>query len=276
MAPAVSLAERVSELDWYHTLELPEGVVTPGHFDTRPAVGHVPLPADLRGLRCLDVGTWDGFWAFEMERRGAASVTAIDLDDAERWDWPQRVRLASTHHGQDFLAAFRRGAAGFDLAREALDSRVERIDLSVYDLEPARVGTFDIVFLGSLLLHLRDPIAALGAIRSVCQGTLVCSEAVELWPSLLRPRTPSARLAGFDQPWWWQPNVAAFHRMLASAGFAITRRSRPYFIPLGAEHPLPPWRHALRSVFTAEGREGLVIRLAGVPHVAAAAVPVAS
>ena len=272
----MSLAARVSALDWYHTIELPEGVVTPGHFDTRPAVAHVPLPADLSGLRCLDVGTWDGFWAFEMERRGAASVTAVDIDDAGRWDWPLRVRLAARRHGEEYLAAFRRGTAGFDLAREALGSSVERIDLSVYDLDPEQVGTFDVVFLGSLLLHLRDPIAALGAIRSVCRGTLVCSEAIELWPSLLRPRTPSARLAGFDQPWWWQPNVAAFHRMLASAGFAVRRRSRPYFIPLGAEHPLPPWRHALRSVFTAEGREGVVIRLAGVPHVAAAAVPVAS
>ena len=49
-------------LHWYHTLELPGGELTPGWFDTRGAVDRVPWPAaSLRGLRCLDVGTWDGF-----------------------------------------------------------------------------------------------------------------------------------------------------------------------------------------------------------------------
>jgi tRNA (mo5U34)-methyltransferase len=99
-SPAMpALADRVAELSWYHTIDLPGGIVTPGQFDTRGAVAHVPLPASLEGARCLDVGTWDGFWAFEMERRGAASVTAIDLDDAARWDWPPRVRAAAEPHG---------------------------------------------------------------------------------------------------------------------------------------------------------------------------------
>jgi tRNA (mo5U34)-methyltransferase len=273
-SPAMSLAERVAELSWYHTIDLPGSVVTPGQFDTRGAVAHVPLPPSLEGARCLDVGTWDGFWAFEMERRGAASVTAIDLDDAARWDWPPRVRLvAEPHGGEAYLAQFRRGAASFELAREALGSSVERIDCSVYDLDPEIHGRYDAVFLGSLLLHLRDPVGALAAIRRVCGGALYVSEAVELIPSLLRPRTPAARLDGFDQPWWWQPNVAAFHRMLEGAGYRITHRSRPYFIPLGTSHPRPPRRELLRSLRTAAGREGIVVRLAGIPHVAARAVP---
>jgi tRNA (mo5U34)-methyltransferase len=272
-----SLAERVRELSWYHTIELPEGVVTPGHFDTRGAVRHVPLSADLSGMRVLEVGTWDGFWAFELERRGAASVTAIDLDDAARWDWPPHVRLAAAPHGgEEYLAAFRRGRSGFDLAKEALGSQVERLDLSVYDLDPDTHGRFDLVFLGSLLLHLRDPVRALERIHAVAGGPLVVSEAVELLPSLLRPRTAVARFDGIDQPWWWQPNVAAFHRMLESSGFRVVRRSRPYFIPVAARDSLPPLRGALRSLRSAQGREGLVVRALGVPHVAARAVPMAA
>ena len=56
-------------------------MVTPGAWELRPAARRMPWPAggDLRGLRCLDVGTMDGFWAFEMERRGAAEVVALDL-----------------------------------------------------------------------------------------------------------------------------------------------------------------------------------------------------
>jgi hypothetical protein len=61
---------------WYHTIDLPGRGPTPGYFDTRRAPAHVPWPRQLSGGRCLDVGTFDGFWAFEMERRGAFEVVA--------------------------------------------------------------------------------------------------------------------------------------------------------------------------------------------------------
>src|SRR4051812_42958839 len=74
-------------------MELAPGVVTPGRGDWRRHVARV-LPDDMRGLRALDVGTFAGFWAFEMERRGA-DVVAIDVDDLDAVDLPppQRARL---------------------------------------------------------------------------------------------------------------------------------------------------------------------------------------
>ena len=48
---------------WYHTIDVAPGVSTPGVFDLRPVVGRLPWP-DVRGRRCLDVGTYDGFLAF--------------------------------------------------------------------------------------------------------------------------------------------------------------------------------------------------------------------
>lgn len=271
-----TLRAAVRELDWYHTLELAPGVVTPGYFDTRPALLKVPLPASLAGKRCLDVGTWDGFWAFEMERRGAASVTAIDIEDASRWDWPPHSRLGEANAQRlRFLEQFKSGGRAFALAKEALGSRVERIDLSVYDLDPAEHGQFDFAFLGSLLLHLRDPIRALERLRGVCSGEAVIADTVELIPSLLRPRTASVRLEGLDQSWWWQPNVAALHRMVRSAGFEIVERSSLYFVPTGAAHPRPPLRGAWRGLLSAGGRERLVVRLKGIPHAAVRARPIA-
>lgn len=83
----------IGQVAWYHTMELPSGV-TPGTFDTLDEREHVPLPASLAGKRCLDVGTTDGFWAFEMERRGAAEVVAIDVDAADAMDWPARASNA--------------------------------------------------------------------------------------------------------------------------------------------------------------------------------------
>ena len=89
-------------------------------FDLRHQVGRYGLPDRLDGLRVLDVGTWDGFWAFEMERRGA-EVVALDLDDERDLDWPPRRRPASSPSAP-------RGA-GFRLAHEILGSKVERVSL---------------------------------------------------------------------------------------------------------------------------------------------------
>ncbi len=274
-APAAApLAERVAARSWYHTLELAPGVLTPGFFDTRPTVAHVPLPTDLSGLRCLDVGTWDGFWAFEMERRGASSVTAIDIEDPERWDWPPQARFGETNEARlAYLRSFKSGASSFALAKEALGSQVERIDCSVYDLDPAVHGTFDLVFMGSLLLHLRDPVRALDAVRAVCGGQAVLAESIELLSTLARPRTATARLEGLDQSWWWQPNAEGFRRMVRSAGFRIEEQTGVYFLPTGAAHPRPPLRSAWRDLGTAGGRERIVVRLKGIPHTAVRAVP---
>ena len=263
----------MSELHWYHTLELPGGEVTPGWFDTRAVVDRMPWPgAPLHGKRCLDVGTWDGFWAFEMERRGAEEVVAIDVDDPRGWDWPPRAAATGLH----MLEVMKGGDRSFDVASTALGSHVDRRPLSVYDLDPDVVGTFDLVFLGSLLLHLRDPVGALERVRSVCAGELILADTVELVSSIRWPRRPVARLEGRDEPWWWQPNVSAVRRMVEAAGFRIVARTGLYFVPLGPAHPRPPLRDQWREGLTPGGRERLLVRWLGVPHTAVRAVPVRS
>ena len=259
--------------EWYHSIELGPGEVTPGWFDTRAAAAKVPLPDDLTGKRCLDVGTWDGFWAFEMERRGASEVIAIDIDDPDAWDWPPRERLETERHALAVLDAVKGRGEGFRTAHERLGSRVERQNLSVYDLDPTKLGHFDVVFLGSLLLHLRDPVLALERLRSVCADIAVVADTVELIPTLRYPRKPVVRLEGLDRPWWWQPNRAALLRMIESAGFTIETATQVYFVPLGAGHPPVPRRSLPRKLATAHGREEIVVTLKGVPHVAVRARP---
>jgi tRNA (mo5U34)-methyltransferase len=77
---------RVAELDWWHTIEVAPGVVTSGGWDLRPTAERMPWPSSLAGMRCLDIGTMDGFWAFELERRGAGEVVASDVLDATELD----------------------------------------------------------------------------------------------------------------------------------------------------------------------------------------------
>ncbi len=254
---------------WYHVLELGPGLVTPGWFDLRPVVELMPWP-DVAGKRCLDVGPYDGFLSFELERRGAAEVTAVDIGDAAEWDW----RLSERRSGPAGIAAGgeTRTGGGFEIARELLGSKVERRELSVYDLSPETVGSFDIVVCGSLMLHLKNPIAALEAIRSVCTGHFLSAEQIDPLLTALQPRRAAAHLHGGERCQWWIANAAGHRTMVAAAGFEIERTTKPYSIPLGASHvsaaERPPLRERLRRL---PGR--LVTRAEGVPHAALLARP---
>src|SRR5262249_3028597 len=72
------ILDKIKGIEWYHTIDLGHGIETPGRFNHRPLLQHYMLPEKLDGLRVLDVATNNGFWAFEMERRGAAEIIAVD------------------------------------------------------------------------------------------------------------------------------------------------------------------------------------------------------
>jgi tRNA (mo5U34)-methyltransferase len=219
----MNLESRVAAQRWYHTLELPGGVVTPGEYDLRAVAERLPWP-DLHGLRCLDVGSRDGFYAFAMERRGATEVVSIDLDDPAAIDFPGPRPPAGA-----IQAELDAGNAAFALAREALGSSVQRRHVSAYDLRSEDVGRFDFAVLGTLLLHLRNPIGALSAVRGVTDRLLV-NDAVR-WS---RTRRPVARFAPTPhEPFWWLFNRPALLRAVEAAGFEVDEASRPYPVPWG-------------------------------------------
>jgi tRNA (mo5U34)-methyltransferase len=90
------------------------------------------LPEELNGRRSLDIGAWDGWFSFEMERHGA-SVTAIDLVEVK-----------------NFLYAHQR-----------LKSKVNYLVSDVYDLPELKLAPFDYVLFLGVLYHLRHPLLAL-------------------------------------------------------------------------------------------------------------------
>ena len=223
---ARELARLVGTVDWYHSLQLPYGIVTPGTFDTANELRRIPFPTSLRGKRCLDVATANGFWAFEMERRGATEVIAIDLPP-HRMDWPAGADARGAD-GQEVT-----GRRGFDIAHDALRSSVCWRNLSVYELAPDVAGEFDFVFVGSLLLHLRDPVAALTAIARVLRGELLSVDAISLPLTLLHPRNPIVRFQARDWPLWWAPNLRAYRQIFGAAGLHIVASGRPFFVKHG-------------------------------------------
>src|SRR5262245_3957816 len=140
--------------NWYHTIELGNGLVSHGTYDHRSVVNSYGIPASLAGKSVLDIGTFDGFWAFEFERRGADRVVAVDVASIGDFDWLPSIRPALGAPTND-------RQSNFKLAHAMRRSRVERQICSVYDLSPTTVGTFDVVFCGDVLLHLFSPFQAL-------------------------------------------------------------------------------------------------------------------
>lgn len=208
---------------WYHTLELAPGVVTPGYVDMRSTASRV-LPDDLGGKRALDVGTFDGFWAFEMERRGA-QVVAIDLEKIDDAQWPPHKRDELKRETDEAGVQLGRG---FRLASEVLGSRVDRVVSDIYDVTPERIGgQVDLAFIGTLLLHLRDPVRGLEQVRGCLApgGELRLIEPLSLALTARAPRRPAAEFQTLHTPFnWWVPNLAGIDAWLQTARFRRVRR----------------------------------------------------
>ncbi len=211
------LQKRADALRWYHTIDLGQGVVTRGVDNTPERLARVHLPEDLSGKTVLDIGAWDGFFSFEAERRRASRVVACDY-----YAW----------HGMGWGTG--RGKDGFELARTALNSRVEDVALDVMDLSPEKIGTFDVVFFLGVLYHLPNPLLALERVASVSSGLLILETGVDM-VGIGRPAAafyPDRELNN-DPTNWWGPNHAAVQGILTSVGFSrvdvITpARSAPY------------------------------------------------
>ena len=146
-----------------------------------------------------------------MERRGAAEVVAVDIEDPEALDWPTALRH-KTVKTIDETKGDR-----FELVRRTLGSSVDRRLSSVYRLDPDELGQFDFVFCGDMLVHLKDPASMVERIRAVCRGVAVLTNPVkEHFPYR---RRPLAQFDGIDEFEWWVPNRAALERLVRAAGF---------------------------------------------------------
>jgi hypothetical protein len=96
---------------------------------------------------------------------------------------------------------------------------VEREVCSIYDAIPENLGTFDLVFCGSVLLHLRDQFLALERIANLSRGTFISAEEYDPLSSLL-PFSVSRYRADRDAAVvFWHPSVRTWKRMIWSAGF---------------------------------------------------------
>ncbi len=197
-------AQVAKEDYWFHQIELPHNLTTPGW--SKPRTEKLPyygLPDDMHGMRVLDIGCAEGFFSFEAERRGASEVIAVD-------SFPDSIRR-------------------FNICRTALESKAVAFLTNVYDLSPRTFGTFDLVMFFGVLYHLRHPILALEKIASVCSGKLLLQTANyedealgDLSVARFHPfgiESGPAENPTFDPTVFWLPNAACVRDMLLHTDF---------------------------------------------------------
>ena len=132
---------------WFHTFALDgAGVYTPG-IARDQRYRQQAIPEDLHGARVLDVGTFDGFYAFLAERRRAARVVAVDNEQYVSW-------IASRFGIQ------LEPSGGFRAIARLLDSRVEYRRLDALELERL-AETFDVIFCMGILHRVEAPLTLL-------------------------------------------------------------------------------------------------------------------
>jgi tRNA (mo5U34)-methyltransferase len=193
---AAHLAAR-TDFIWHQRFELAPGIFAPGTNDVGFLTSTARVPELLHGETVLDIGTTNGGVAFELERRGAGRVVAVDILDADTF--------------------------GFNAIRELLGSSVEHLRASIYELPEILGEQFDIVLFLGVIYHLRHPLLALDNVRrltrqmafvesAICDGDLphIADESV----ARFYRRTE----LGDDPTNWFAPSLRALTEWCGSCG----------------------------------------------------------
>jgi SAM-dependent methyltransferase len=206
-------------------MDLPELGSVKGFWDLRPTIDAYLGPVDYRGKRVLDVGAASGFLSFEMERRGA-TVVSLDLDGPERRHFvpfadPRYDPSAQREYYGRVVPALHRA---YWLAHRLYGSRAQLFLGDLFNL-PAELGTFDVVMLGMILPHLRDPFYALECVLRLASDVVVITQPAPGMPDAYAYFMPDPATLAPDTA-WWSMSEACVERMLAVLGFTMESITR--------------------------------------------------
>jgi tRNA (mo5U34)-methyltransferase len=236
---------------WYHSYYFDNGFEIRGDYDIGADVATYGFPDDMNGMSVLDIGSGAG-WFSQYFHQAGARVTSVDARGYTDFDVFGRVEdpsvedeIQSGSRKPDRYDADGRPVyyspvgAGYWTMRDILGSDIRFRNASVYKVGPELFPDekFDLVFMGALLVHLRDPIGALMAARSVCSGQIIASTPVILGePESEFPPRQALPYTDIDRVSWWLPNEACFRRWFLAAGFRDVDLSRSVTLRMDKEH----------------------------------------
>lgn len=266
---APRVVDDVSDCDFYHSMDIPGHGAVEGQWDLRNTLSAYLGGIDLAGKRVLELGTADGYITFEIERRGA-EVVSYDLSPDHRWDVVpyarsalSAARTADPGHWLTTEERFKQGIARLNnaywLGHRAYGSKARMVHGDVYSV-PEDVGEVDVALFGAILLHTRDPFAALQSPLRLTRQTVVVTEMrdrLSLPPAVSRVRNvlprrlrqPAMRFlpdwrTGRDPDGWWRLSPELIVDFVGVLGFEETAVS--YHTQLYKGRP--------RKMFTVVGR----------------------
>lgn len=266
---APRVVDDVSACDFYHSMDIPGHGSVEGQWDLRNTLSTYLGGVDLSGKRVLELGTADGYITFEIERQGA-EVVSYDLSPDYRWDVVpyarsalSSARTADPGHWLTTEERFKEGIGRLNnaywLGHRAYGSKARVVYGEVYSI-PEEVGEVDVALFGAILLHTRDPFAALQSPLRLTRETVVVTEmrdrlslppAVSRLKNVLprRVRQPAMRFlpdwrTGRDPDGWWRLSPELIVDFVGVLGFEETTVS--YHTQLYKGRP--------RKMFTVVGR----------------------
>ena len=214
---------KVAELaPWYHSIELPHGIRTPGKFETPiwPMVRKVRGGIDYKGKQVLDTASFEGMWAFEAEDLGASLVVATDV----QWTALERFLFCREARGSNVMPFY--NVPLHDIVRR-LDSFWAGRHM-IWEAGCKSAGSyplFDIVHHLGVLYHIVEPLNSFLQLRSLMPvgGILLLETAAYMTdqPAMLLNRDTKGKTTFYavDGSTWWAPSISCLLGMLSASGF---------------------------------------------------------
>jgi SAM-dependent methyltransferase len=225
-----------AECDFYQVMDLPGLGRVGGQWDLRPTVDEYLGRFDFSQKRVLDIGAASGFLTFEMERRGA-SVVSFDIGEGQDWDIaPFAEGLNHSYALSVKRDARERMLNGYWLAHRLLGSSARAFYGNIYDL-PEELGLFDVVVMGSVLLHLRDPLRALCSASRLSKDAVIVTDVHLDSPRPVMEFLPDLEARNVDT--WWRISEPCMASMLRMAGFGAPVISRCEHLMTQDHQPRP-------------------------------------
>ena len=222
--------DNIEDCYFYHRMELPGHGVVEGDWDIHDAVDAYLGNLDFSGKRVLDVGSASGYLTFEMEKRGA-DVVSFDMSSGNSWNLVPHVEVQRDEVAirEQCRAIHQQLVNSYWLSHRALDSKAKVHYGDVYNL-PVELGGFDIVFMGMILPHLRDPFQALYSASRLCREKLVINVVKASGLTQFFSRSSKAKFLPSTKNGirdiWWKLSPACLESMLGVLGFEVRQQVR--------------------------------------------------
>jgi len=216
---------------FYHYMDLPTVGTVGSTWDLRDCVDDYLGRQEYRSKRVLDVGTASGYLSFEMEKRGA-DVVSFDMPSVESWNFVPHFSLRDQWDSivKDRASCHRKMQNAYWFAHHKLNSNNKVHYGELYDL-PRELGNFDIVFMGSILPHLRDPFQALFSASRLASDLLIISNPgrkPRMFDRLLGKQRFQAKFMPSKSEnkcdVWWALSTSCIERMVETIGFTVVDR----------------------------------------------------